>query len=74
MLDAKVLMDRHLVGEEEFAGWLKETFKENNVKDLAEDHWGRRYHYTVTGRRYELRSFGPDGVAGSEDDMTVSGP
>lgn len=75
MLDATYLMDRRLPKEEEFADWLAETFKENNAKDLAEDHWGHRYCYTVTkGRRYELRSVGPDGVADTEDDMSISGP
>ncbi len=74
MLSAKVVMDRRLVSEQEFDGWLKDTFKETNVKDLAEDHWGRRYLYTVAGRGYELRSVGPDGITGNEDDLTVNGP
>lgn len=74
MLSAKVIMDRRLVSEQEFDHWLKDTFKETNVKDLAEDHWGRRYLYTVVDRRYELRSAGPDGVAGNDDDLTVNGP
>lgn len=76
MLDAGYLMDRRLPSEAEFDSWLAQTFKENNVKDLALDHWGNRYLYTVSenGRRYQLRSAGPDGVAGTGDDMVKSGP
>jgi general secretion pathway protein G len=76
MLDAKYVMDRRLPSEREFDAWLEETFKENNVKDLAEDHWGNRYIYTVSRNRttYELRSAGPDGVVGNQDDMSISGP
>nr|WP_321465072.1 type II secretion system protein GspG [uncultured Desulfobulbus sp.] len=74
MLDAAWIMDRRLPSEENFADWMAATFKENNVKELAEDHWGSPYVYTVDGRRYELRSVGPDGEAGTDDDMTISGP
>lgn len=75
MLDAGYVMDRRLPSEEEFADWLTSTFKENNVKDLARDHWGNGYVYTLTdGRRYEVRSPGPDGILDNGDDLSVSGP
>jgi hypothetical protein len=74
MLSAKVVMDRHLVSEAEFDGWLLETFKETNVKELAVDHWGQVYRYTVAGRQFELRSAGPDGVFDNDDDLKVHGP
>ncbi len=76
MLDAAYIMNRRLPSEEAFGQWLQDTFKENHVKDLAEDHWGNRYLYKVSkdGRRYVLRSVGPDGVAETDDDMTKSGP
>lgn len=34
------------------------------------DPWGRAYEYTVNGDSYELRSLGPDGQSGNEDDVT----
>lgn len=76
MLDAKYLMDRRLPPEQEFEAWLKETFKENNVKELALDQWGNPYIYTVSGqgRSYRLRSAGPDGIPETGDDMVKSGP
>lgn len=74
MLSAKVVMDRHLVSEAEFDGWLLKTFKETNVKELAVDHWGQEYRYTVAGRQFELRSAGPDGVFDNGDDLAVHGP
>ena len=76
MLDAKYIMDRRLPSKKEFTAWLQETFKENNVKDLAVDHWGNRYIYTVSKkqRSYQLRSLGPDGIADTDDDMVRSGP
>ena len=76
MLDAKYIMDRRLPSEKEFESWLADTFKENNIKGLAEDHWGNRYIYTVSEkeRTYQLRSMGPDGIAGTGDDMTKSDP
>ncbi|GIW96831.1 MAG: type II secretion system protein GspG [Pirellulaceae bacterium] len=33
------------------------------------DPWGRPYEYTVNGNEYELRSLGPDGKSGTEDDI-----
>lgn len=38
------------------------------------DAWNRNFHYSVTGnqdRPYELISLGPDGKAGSEDDIDI---
>ena len=74
MLDAGWIMDRRLPSEKEFAEWMASTFKENNVKELAEDHWGYPYVYTVNGRQYEVCSVGPDGEAGTDDDMSINGP
>jgi len=76
MLDAKYIMDRRLPLENEFKSWLMATFKENNIKDLSEDHWGNPYVYTVSKRQrqYQLRSIGPDGIEDTSDDMTKTGP
>lgn len=76
MLDAAYIMDRRLPAENEFAAWLEVTFKENNMKDLWEDHWGTRYVYTIDSkrRRYQLRSAGPDTIFNNDDDMVKTGP
>ena len=34
------------------------------------DPWGRAYEYTLNGATYELRSLGPYGQSGNEDDVT----
>jgi general secretion pathway protein G len=76
MLDAKYVMDRDLPSKKEFAVWMEDTFKENNVKSLSEDHWGNEYLYTVDDRQrnYQLRSAGPDGILNNDDDMVKTGP
>ncbi len=76
MLDATYVLDRRLPSEQEFPAWLRETFKETNVKELAGDHWGNPYVYARSGngRSYRLHSLGPDGIMGTGDDMVRSGP
>lgn len=76
MLSAGYVMDRRLPSEEEFESWLNKTFKENSIKDLAVDHWGHPYVYQLSEnkRTYVLRSVGPDGIAGTADDMSIHGP
>lgn len=76
MLDAGYVMDRRLPSKDRFSQWLERTFKENNVKSLVDDHWGNPYIYTLSknGKNYELRSIGPDGLAGTDDDMVKRGP
>ncbi len=34
------------------------------------DPWGHAYEYTLNGADYEIRSLGPDGQSGTEDDIT----
>lgn len=34
------------------------------------DPWGRPYEYSMNGADFELRSVGPDGQSGTEDDIT----
>ncbi|AFL72196.1 type II secretion system protein GspG [Thiocystis violascens] len=76
MLDAGYVMDRRLPDEAGFDAWLNRAFKENSIKDLALDHWGHHYIYQLSEnkRTYSLRSVGPDGIAGTVDDLTIHGP
>ena len=34
------------------------------------DVWGRKMHYALDGKSYRITSAGPDGVFGSEDDIS----
>jgi len=76
MLDVHYVRHGHYPATERFPAWLAATFRENHLKDLATDHWGHPLQYATGPARksYLLRSVGPDGEAGTADDMTVSGP
>ena len=37
---------------------------------IPPDPWGRPYEYKLNGAEYELRSLGPDGQSGTQDDVT----
>ena len=37
---------------------------------IKPDPWGRPLEYKVSGDTYELRSLGPDGQSGTDDDIT----
>ncbi len=37
---------------------------------IKPDPWGHAYEYTLNGSTFEIRSLGPDGQSGSEDDIT----
>ena len=37
---------------------------------IKPDPWGRPFEYKVAGDTYELRSLGPDGQSGTDDDIT----
>ena len=52
-----------------FEGWLRRDFS-----GAPEDPWGNTY-YIISGRRdYTVGTMGADGVAGTEDDLTVTRP
>lgn len=37
---------------------------------IKPDPWGHEYEYTLSGTDFEIRSAGPDGKSGTEDDIT----
>lgn len=37
---------------------------------VGPDPWNHEYEYTLNGDDYEIRSLGPDGKSGTEDDIT----
>ena len=42
------------------------------VKQLNKDPWGNEYIYKPQGDSYAISSAGPDGAAGTADDVTLS--
>ncbi|MGI6656199.1 MAG: type II secretion system protein GspG [Desulfobulbus sp.] len=74
MLDVSFFRHGRYPRSEHFERWLKDNFKENQLKALSVDHWGNPYRYDSNGKAYSLRSLGEDGVEGTADDMVVTGP
>lgn len=76
MLDAHYLKTGRLPREKNFSSWLAGTMKESNLKELELDYWGVAYIYRAGSNRksYAIVSCGPDGVAGTDDDMLKTGP
>lgn len=44
------------------------------VRELNKDPWGNEYVYKASGNDYQIFSAGPDGQAGTADDVTFSSP
>lgn len=44
--------------------WLRVT-----REPVKPDPWGRPYEYKVNGSEFEIRSLGPDGQSGTDDDI-----
>jgi hypothetical protein len=61
---------------EEFDAWLNRNFKENQIKPKTTDHWGNELRYSAGPdlKTFTLASNGADGKAGTDDDMTYTGP
>ncbi len=52
-----------------FEGWLRRDYS-----GLEHDPWGNVYFLQTGRRNYTVGSMGPDGVQGTEDDITVTRP
>lgn len=48
-------------------GWLRRDYS-----GIPEDPWGNVYYLTTSRRDYTVGSMGADGIAGTEDDRTVT--
>ena len=47
------------------------------VRQVPDDPWGRPYSYAILvarAGRYDLRSYGPDGLPGTDDDVVSRAP
>lgn len=54
---------------ERFDGWLRRDYT-----GAPEDPWGNLYYLAPGRRDYTVGSMGPDGVQGTEDDLTITRP
>ncbi len=64
-----VRLDRAEGLPDRFDGWLRRDYT-----GAPEDPWGNIY-YLVQGRRdYTVGSMGPDGVQGTDDDISITRP
>ncbi len=74
-IDAYHVMRGHFpTAEEGMAALVKEGFlKANNADGSIKDPWGNDYVYLYPGQKhpdgYDVRSNGPDGKPGTEDDV-----
>lgn len=48
----------------------KSQWTQISREPIKPDPWGRPFEYKVNGGEYELRSLGPDGQSGTDDDIT----
>lgn len=48
----------------------KSQWTQISREPIKPDPWGRPLEYKVNGDAYELRSLGPDGQSGTDDDIT----
>lgn len=76
MLDYEFMKRGRYPRNRDFKKWLVRTFKENPAGKLGRDHWGHQLIYKVDNsrKRFSLVSTGPDGLAGTVDDLLVTGP
>ncbi|MCG8652501.1 MAG: type II secretion system protein GspG [Pirellulales bacterium] len=44
------------------------------LSEVPLDAWERPFEYTLKNNKYTIRSTGPDGVSGNDDDLTIEGP
>ena len=52
-----------------FDGWLRRDYS-----GIPEDPWDNQYYLETSRRNYTVGSMGPDGVQGTDDDITVTRP
>jgi general secretion pathway protein G len=76
MLDYEFMKRGRYPRNQDFEIWMERTFKESPGGELGRDHWGNQliYKADISRKRFLLASKGPDGLAGTADDLLVTGP
>jgi len=59
-----------LPSERQFRVWVDDQYSGNGALDA----WGAAYEYQLEREVLELRSYGPDGLRGTDDDIVVTRP
>ena len=70
MVFAYYEVEGSLPAEAAYSALVKERFV-GNWKDPRDDFWEQPYLYRIVSDGFELRSIGPDGIEGNEDDLVV---
>lgn len=52
---------------------IEDLLKAGESKEQRRDAWGQSIQYETAGDGFALRSPGPDGVSGSDDDIVIRG-
>jgi hypothetical protein len=66
----EIALGRTAAVQSDFRGFLRSNF-ESGEDDPSLDPWGHPYVFRQHPEHWELRSYGPDGRGGTEDDMRV---
>ncbi|MFW5733754.1 MAG: type II secretion system protein GspG [Oceanidesulfovibrio sp.] len=76
MLDYEYVRTGSYPDAAHFQTWMRETFKENNFRELARDAWGTPLDYSTSarGKTFRLVSAGSDTEFGTDDDLVYTGP
>ena len=57
-----------LPGRRQFPTWIEDQYSGGGSRDA----WGSAYEYQLRRRDFELRSYGPDRIRSTEDDIVVT--
>ncbi len=57
-----------LPSNRQFPTWVEDQYSGNGGLDA----WGNPYEYRLSRQTFDIRSYGPDGVRGTEDDITAT--
>ncbi len=76
MLDYHYIRKGRYPSEQQFAKWLQQNTKDNNIRSVLDDNWGNPFLYATSkkNKKFTLISKGKDGELNTDDDMYVTGP
>ncbi|ERP31237.1 type II secretion system protein GspG [Chitinivibrio alkaliphilus] len=76
LLDMEYIQRRRYPREDDFLAWVEKNTQQRLLEKDLVDSWGNPFIYTTgkNGKSFELRSNGPDGIAGTDDDLVITGP
>lgn len=77
-----IMLDHHFMKrgrypkQDDFMKWMNATFRENPDHELGYDFWNSPllYESKSHNKGFILKSPGPDSLAGTSDDLVITGP